>query len=52
VNTINLTNDIKLGMLKAISDIGLSCKQSVLPIDKNEIDEIINDTIDYINGGK
>ena len=38
---INLTDDIKRGMLKAINDIGSS-----FPLDDEEINAIVNDVID------
>ena len=45
---IDLTNDIKQGMLKAISDIGYAFNKNSLPLDNEEIQSIVRDTLNYI----
>ena len=49
MNPINLTNEIKNGMLKALSDFGNSFKSSSFPMDEEEINSIIQDTLNYLN---
>ena len=49
---IDLTQDIKDGILKALVDFN-SLSQNCFPLDDEEIDSIIQDTLNYLNeGGK
>lgn len=51
MRTIDLTQDVKDGMLKALSDIGKILNKNSFPMDDEEIDSIIKDTLNYINEG-
>ena len=49
--TIDLTQDIRNGMLKALSDIGNRFNKNSFPLDDEEINAIIKDTLNYLDEG-
>ena len=46
---IDLTQDIRNGILKALNDFGNSFDKNYFPMDTEEINSIIEDTLTYLN---